>query len=82
MAMSKKKSFNVSRVPLFPFITLDNIAIDNLHLFLRVSDVLVDLLIKELMQHDGLSNGARLVGIDSHKHKYLLGFEAAVADLK
>ena len=52
-ARSKKK-FNVSNPPIFPFIRLQNIVIDNLHLFLRVSDVLIDLLIMELKRQDAL----------------------------
>ena len=47
-----------------------------------MSDVLVDLLIEELMMHDAITRGMRLGGIDSRRHKYLLGFEAAVSDLK
>ncbi len=44
----RKKKFNVSRKPLFPMIPLTHVIIDNLHLFLRVTDVLVDLLIVEM----------------------------------
>ena len=36
-----KKEYNVSHPPLFPTIPLHNVVIDNLHMFLRVSDVLV-----------------------------------------
>ena len=40
--------FNVSHVPLFPKIPLTRVIVDNLHMFLRVSDVLIDLFIVEL----------------------------------
>lgn len=43
-----KNRFNVSQAPLFPTIPLTNVVIDNLHLFLRVFDVLIRLLIDEL----------------------------------
>lgn len=43
-----RRQFNVSHPPLFPTIPLTNVVIDNLHLFLRVSDLLLDLLIIEL----------------------------------
>ena len=39
-------------MPLFPTIPLYRVVIDNLHLFLRVSDVLIDLLIKELKHEE------------------------------
>ena len=40
--------FNVSNLPLFPSIPLTNVVVNNLHIFLRVSDVLIDLVIVEL----------------------------------
>ena len=43
-----RKQFNVSHSPLFPTIPLVNVVIDNLHLFLRVADVLINHLIEEL----------------------------------
>ena len=49
-----KKQFNVSHPPLFPGIPLKNVVIDNLHLFLRVSDVLINLLVVELKRQDGI----------------------------
>ena len=47
-----RKKYNVSSSPLFPKIPLKNIVIDNLHLFLRISDVLINLLIVELRCQD------------------------------
>ena len=47
-----KQKFNVSHVPLFPTIPLSHVVIDNLHLFLRVADVLINLLITELCCQD------------------------------
>ena len=43
-----KKQFNVSHRLMFQMIPLSRVVIDNLHLFLRVADVLIDLLIVEL----------------------------------
>lgn len=48
------KAYNVSRQPLFRNIPLKNVVIDNLHLFLRVSDVLIDLLVIELRRQDAI----------------------------
>ena len=44
-----RKKFNVSHPPLFPTIPFIN---DNLHLFLRVADVLINHLIEELRRQD------------------------------
>ena len=49
---ARRKQFNVSHTPLFPMIPLSRVVIDNLHLFLRVADVLIDLFIVELKRHD------------------------------
>ena len=50
--LASGRKFNVSRAPLFPAIPLHNTVIDNLHLFLRVSDVLINHLIEELRRQD------------------------------
>jgi len=40
---------------MFDFIPTDHVIIDTLHLFLRVSDVLIDLLIRDIQYLDGTS---------------------------
>ncbi len=50
MRFSRKHSFNVSHTPLFPGIPLANV-IDNLHMFLRMSDVLLTQLLDRLGCH-------------------------------
>ena len=40
LSSKSKKSFNVTNPPLFPFIPLQNVVIDNLHLFLRVTNTM------------------------------------------
>ena len=52
LSKKRKKEFNVSHEPLFPSIPLTHVVIDNLHMFLRISDVLIDLLILELKHQD------------------------------
>ena len=47
-----QKKYNCQCAPLFDFIPLDHVIIDTLHLFLRTSDVLIELLIKELRTQD------------------------------
>lgn len=52
--LHSRKSYNASNKPLFPTIPLENVVIDNLHLFLHTSDVLIDLLITELRRQDAI----------------------------
>ena len=52
---SNKNKFNCVHEPLFPFIPLQCVVIDTLHMFLRISDVLTNLLIQELRLLDGVN---------------------------
>lgn len=52
-ARSKKK-FNCSKVPLFSMVPMEGVIIDNLHLFLRVADNLINLLILDLRRLAGI----------------------------
>ena len=57
-AMLSKRSkvrYSCCRAPLFPFIPMEQVVIDTLHLFLRVSDVLIYLLIRDLRIKDGIT---------------------------
>jgi len=42
------KKYNCKRTPFFPFIEMDHVIIDTLHLFLRISDILIDNFIRDL----------------------------------
>jgi hypothetical protein len=53
-ARSRKAQFNVKHVPLFPSIPLDHFIIDTLHLFLRICDNLINLLILQLRREDAI----------------------------
>ena len=44
IAQSKKKQYNVSNEPIFKKIPITHVVVDNLHMFLRVADTLIDLL--------------------------------------
>ena len=54
-ASMKQQKFNCSRKPLFSFIPIHRVIIDTLHLFLRISDVLINLLIRDLRTADGIN---------------------------
>ena len=51
---------NCSHKPLFPFVPIERVIIDSLHMFLRISDTLTNLLIRDLVIQD-----------DSEKTNYL-----------
>ena len=68
-AETKKKAtekYGCVRQPLFPSIPVDHIIPDVLHLFLRISDVLINLFITELRRLNGLEK-VRIQKIDQSK---------------
>ena len=74
--------FNVSRAPIFPTIPLTNVVIDNLHLFLRVSDVLIRLLIDEFKRQDAISSARKFnESFDASKYKHCKGLEDFICTL-
>ena len=76
-----KKKFNVSRRPLFTTIPLTNVVIDNLHLFLRVADVLINLLIMELRRQDCIEKQRVFSEFNHVKYKHCAAFERFVCSL-
>ena len=74
---TSKYRFNCSREPIFPFIPLHRVVIDSLHLFLRIADVLINLLIRDLRIIDGIDKAINidLKKVDSaciKKYEYFL----------
>ena len=55
-ASKKPHKFNCSRKLLFPFIPTHRVIIDTLHLFLRISDLLINLLIHDLITADEITD--------------------------
>lgn len=51
-AKSKRKEHNASRLPLFPDIPINRVVVDTLHLFLRISDILLHQLALECRRQD------------------------------
>ena len=76
-----KKEYNVSHPPLFPTIPLHNVVIDNLHMFLRVSDVLVNLLLVDLKRADAIEKLNKFSKFDSEKYKHLDAYQKFVSGL-
>ena len=79
MLSKKRKEYNVSHAPLFPTIPLTNVIIDNLHMFLRVSDVLINLLVVELKRQDAIDKVKRFTCFDAVKYKHLHSYQKFVA---
>ena len=61
----------MSHRQLFPMIPLSQVVIDNLHLFLRVADVLLNLLIVGLKQHDVIEKVKKFQSFNPDKYKHL-----------
>ena len=53
-ALGKKAKYGCIHQPLFPSISIDRVIPDILHLFLRISDILINLLILDLRRMDGI----------------------------
>lgn len=81
LASRRGKKFNVSHRPLFPSIPLSNVVIDNLHLFLRVADVLINLLITELKRQDAIEKVKHFTSFDPVKYRHLDKFQKFVSSL-
>ena len=62
----KDKKYGCVRQPVFPYIPVDHIIPDTLHLFLRVTDVLINLLIRDLRRLDALKNSKSNLNIDKY----------------
>lgn len=83
--MARKKGraacFNVKHTPLFPSIPLDHVIIDPLHLFLRISDNLINLLILQLRKEDAIDKKRAFnEGLDRSKYKHVAGWEKYLND--
>ena len=77
-----RQKFNIPNPPLFSSIPLSQIVIDNLHLFLRVADVLINQLITELRRQDAIDQHKRFTGhFDISKFKHLDNYEKFVTSL-
>ena len=82
MQYSRRKQFNCKNPPLFPFISLDHVIIDTLHLFLRISDNLIELLIRELRRQDSIEKKSTFAhGFPRDKFKHMAAYEKLLRDL-
>lgn len=79
---AKGKKYNCKHDPLFSFIPIDHVIIDTLHLFLRISDNLIELLIRELRRQDAIDKSNTFSnGFCRTKYKHMAGYETFVKSL-
>ena len=79
LASKHKKTFNVTHPPIFSKIPLINIVVDNLHMFLHVADVVIDLLIGALRTLDRVQESMCIHNTDELTH--LSMYEAALKSI-
>lgn len=73
--------YNVKHSPLFPSIALDHVVIDALHLFLRISDNLINLLILEFRRQDSIEKKIIFTdGFLRSKYQYMARWESYLND--
>ena len=75
LSKRSKHRFNCCREPLFPFIPIKRVVIDSLHLFLRITDVLINLLIQDLQIHDGITKASDIDLTPSNSTSYVKVYE-------
>ena len=72
-----RKEYNVSNCPLFPSILITNVVINNLHMFLRVCD----LLIIRLRFEDSIDKVKKFTRFDTLKYKHVYAYQQFVTGL-
>ena len=78
---SGRKLFSCKHPPLFDFIPMDRVVIDTLHLFLRISDVLIDELIQELRAGDCIVKQHTFSKFDLSKYQYMAKYQQFLTSL-
>jgi len=66
--------YNCSHPLLFHFIPIHHVVIDSLHLFLRIGDLLINLLIQELRRQDGIDKSS-VTKLDRSKQTHIAAYE-------
>ena len=82
-SFAKSKKFNCKATPSFNFIPIDHVIIDALHLILRISDNLTELLImiRELRRKDACEKITFPNGFSGEKFKHMAAYETFLKTL-
>ena len=75
----RHKQYNVSHAPIFHTIPLSHVVVDNLHMFLRVADTLINLLIGALRTMDRVNQSLRVQSL--HGLTNLAAFETSLKEM-
>ena len=79
---AKSRQCNCKTNPLFDFIAIYHVIIDTLHLFLTISDNLIELLIRELCRKDAVDKVSTFSnGFCQNGYKQMAGYEKFVKEL-
>ena len=77
----RAERMNVKHTPLSPSIPLDHVVIDTLHLFLRVCDNLINLLILQLRREDAIDKKKAInEGLVLSKYKHVAGWQTYLTE--
>ena len=76
-----RKEYSVSHKPLFPSIPLTHVVINSLHLFLRTSDVLIDILIVKLRRQDAIATVKKFSNPNLSKYRHIQNFQTFLSSL-
>lgn len=68
LAGSRSKQKYICNVPLFTNIPLTHVVVDNLHMFLRVADTLIDLVIHDFRQLDNVNKSMKVQNLEGLTH--------------
>ncbi|XP_069113729.1 uncharacterized protein [Argopecten irradians] len=77
----KVQSYSIVNQPLFPCITPFQVVLDQLHLFLRITDKLFNLLVSELRVLDNISQQTTFVELDRAKIKHVAALESVLQQM-
>ena len=78
---AKNKRFNRKEAPLFDFIPLTRVIPDRLHLFLRISDQLINQLIHYLKREDNITKQTKFTKYKRESYRHIKGFEIFLKSL-
>ncbi len=73
--MSEKRVKGCQKIPLFRSIPIERVVIDILHMFLRISGVLITLLILELRKLDAIENTKTFKSFDHSQYIHMAEYE-------
>ena len=79
IARSRCKKYNVTFEPIFDTIPLTHVVVDNLHMFLRVADTIIDLFLLELRRLDKIEKATKIASLE--KLQYIRKYETTLKSL-